>query len=134
MGVVVTERGEVEVALERDGGSLRVATSDLATATGWELKPEGLCQGEVCVPVRDPAGLVVGDHIDLAELGRRVGRLAVIDADEGIAAFADHAPASSPEPRSLVAPDAELPDLEGHLVALRDYAGRKRMLVAWASW
>ncbi|MEJ7585402.1 MAG: hypothetical protein WKF43_15270 [Acidimicrobiales bacterium] len=36
--------------------------------------------------------------------------------------------------RRLEAPDFTLPDLDGADVALRDFAGRKRLLVAFASW
>jgi len=36
--------------------------------------------------------------------------------------------------RGDVAPEFSLPDLEGRDVALRDFAGRKRLLLAWASW
>ncbi len=34
---------------------------------------------------------------------------------------------------SLTAPPFTLPDLDGNPVALADFAGRKRLLIAWAS-
>jgi peroxiredoxin len=35
---------------------------------------------------------------------------------------------------SLEAPDFTLPDLEGALHSLSDHRGKKRLLIAWASW
>ncbi|MGZ8762145.1 MAG: redoxin domain-containing (seleno)protein, partial [Acidimicrobiia bacterium] len=34
-----------------DGQRLLADTASLADATGWVLKPEGLCRDDVCVPV-----------------------------------------------------------------------------------
>ena len=30
-----------------------VAAEDFAAGTGWEIKPEGACKGEICVPLPD---------------------------------------------------------------------------------
>src|SRR5215510_16528776 len=37
-----------------EGDNLWLSLDDLRTTTGWELKPQGVCLGEVCVPI--PAG------------------------------------------------------------------------------
>lgn len=43
------ESGAVEAESQAD--DLWLALPELTTATGWELKPEGVCKGEICVPV-----------------------------------------------------------------------------------
>jgi hypothetical protein len=95
---------------------------------GWEPKPEGLCRDEVCIPVDDAASL------DVAGLGRALGRPVVLDADERVVAFA-----ASPAQRALAltgseAPDFELPDLAGVRHRLSSFRGRKVVLYAYASW
>jgi hypothetical protein len=131
---VISDTGVATVDGRVDGDRVLVATASLPAATGWELKPEGLCKGDVCVPVRDPAGLLEGEHIDLAELGRRTGHVVVVDAAAGIAAIGESAVEREAAQRSMVAPDFTLPDLDRNDVALRDFAGKKRLLLAWASW
>jgi hypothetical protein len=42
-----------------------VSGPDLTASMGWELKAEGLCRGDVCVPVRDRSPLMAGDRVDL---------------------------------------------------------------------
>ena len=49
-----------------DGDRVLVDPASLEAATGWVLKPEGLCRGSVCVPVRDRDALVVDGAIDVA--------------------------------------------------------------------
>lgn len=118
---------------EIDGDVGAVDADALATATGWVLKPEGLCRGEVCVPL---LGRAVGrddGRIDLAEWAAALGLALAVDADHDAAALAHGAdqPAAAV---GDVAPEIELPDVDGTLRSFADLAGRKRVLVTWASW
>jgi hypothetical protein len=130
---VITEE-EADVEGRRDGERLLVPIGALEEATGWELKPEGLCQDAVCVPVRDPAGLVEGDHVDVAEVARRVGRVVAVDAEAGVAVIGASAIERASAMATLQAPGFTLPDLQGHPVSLDDFTGKKRLLLAFASW
>jgi hypothetical protein len=115
-------------------GRLLVAPERLADALGWELKPEGLCRDDVCVPVRDRASLFVGDAVDLAAVAAALGRVAVVDAMGGIAAVAMDAEGRRQALDSLRAPTFVLDDLDGHPHGLEEWGGRKKLLVAFASW
>jgi hypothetical protein len=122
------------VEAEVSGDRLLVDPAQLPAALGWELKPEGLCRDDVCVPVRDPAGLFVGDTLDLAAVGAGLGRAVVVDADARVAAIAFDAEARRRALTDLVAPPFTLPDLDGTLHALEEWHNRKKLLVAFASW
>jgi peroxiredoxin len=132
--LVVVDDEDVKVpATERDG-KLLLAPADFGRATGWELKPEGLCRGDVCVPARARGDLVVDGQVDLTVAADLLGVPAVIDAEARIAALGTPAGEREHAMRSLDAPDFTLPDTDGNPVSLSDHAGRKRVLVAWASW
>lgn len=48
---LLTDSGERQMPLAAgDSGSLWLSPEAMTAATDWELKPEGLCLGEVCVP------------------------------------------------------------------------------------
>jgi hypothetical protein len=98
---------------------------------GWEAKPQGLCRDDVCIAL--PAG-VDGAAVDAVTLGRLLGRPVVIDAAERVAAFAAPAAERAAALRSGLAPDFELPDVNGILHRLSDYRGRKVVLYAYGSW
>src|SRR3954452_19539983 len=86
-----------------------VEPAALEAASGWALKPEGLCRGSVCVPVRDRDALVVGDAIDIEAFAAAVGRPVVIDVAEGVIALGVPAAERVAAMESLDAPDFELP-------------------------
>ena len=115
-------------------GRLLVAPERLVDALGWELKPEGLCRDDVCVPVRDRASLFMGADVDLAAAAAALGRTAVVDAVGGIAAVAMDAEGRRQALDSLRAPSFVLDDLDGHPHRLEEWRGRKKLLVAFASW
>ena len=131
--VVVTDQAR-EVEAEARGDRLLVQTADLEAATGWKLEDRGLCRGDVCVPVADPHGLVEDGFVDLAAVGAALHRPTVVEAEAGGAAMADPAGERAAALQSLTEPELTLPDLEGRPISLGSFAGKKKLLVAWASW
>lgn len=104
----------------------------LAGATGWSLRPEGLCRGEVCVPLLGRRVELDGGRIDLAEWAAALGMAMAVDADHRVFALAP--PAHEERGVGDPAPDLDLPDVDGTTHAFSALAGRKRVLVTWASW
>ena len=115
-------------------GEVGVNADDFARATGWTLKAEGLCKGEICVPVRESAAMSNGEAIDIAEFARVTGRNVIIDADRNVLAMGEQASSRSASMATLDAPNFALPDINGNLVSLSDFAKRKKLLLAWSSW
>ena len=68
-------------AHEIGGDTATVDADDLGTATGWVLKPEGLCRGDVCVPTRGLPVDAGGGRVDLAAWAEALGRPLAVDAD-----------------------------------------------------
>jgi hypothetical protein len=120
-----------------EGDRLWIPLGELAAATGWTAKPEGLCRGELCVPVppaRRTAWIDAG-RLDFAAFAAHLGHAAVRDDARGVWAFgpaADGAGAAGSGP--VVAPDFQLPDLDGAMHSLSDHRGKKVLLYCWSSW
>ena len=117
-----------------DGDAVRVAPDSCATRTGWELKPEGLCQGDVCVPVRDRAALAGDRGVDLAAFARALDRPLALDVAERAAALGTSAAERSAQLATVEAPDFTLPDLHGRMHTLSAHRGKKALLIVYASW
>ena len=122
-----------------DHDRLWIPLDDLERSTGWTAKPEGLCRGEVCVPV--PAARQTdwidgaARRLDFAAFAAHLGHAVARDAERGIWAFgppADRGTSSASGP--VAAPDFRLPDLDENLHSLSDYRGKKVLLYCWSSW
>jgi hypothetical protein len=100
-------------------------------ATGWELKPEGACKGDVCVPLPDDARTPEG-RVDVAVVASRTGMPLVQDEGSGMWALGPEGGGRALT--TAVAPDLTLPDLDGNPFSLASLRGQKVLLVAWASW
>ena len=109
--------------------SLRVPRSEFEAGTGWRLKPEGACQGNVCIPLSQTAG----DPVDVARVASDIGMPLVAAPEYGLWALG---PASigSRALASAQAPDLRLPDLSGNEFRLSSLRGKKVLLYAWAPY
>jgi hypothetical protein len=99
---------------------------------GWSIKPQGACQGDVCVPLPDV--LRADGMLEVEPLAARLGMPIVADEASGVRALG---PATVGSGRALVtseAPDIVLPDLHGAPCRIADLRPQKVVLVAWASW
>lgn len=108
--------------------TLRIDAKDFEHRTGWAIKPEGACKGDICVPLpaADGAGL------DARVLSDRLGMPLVEDAANGLWALGPESGGRALTTAEL--PDVALPDLAGNEFHLRSLRGQKVLLVAWASW
>jgi hypothetical protein len=124
---------------DQGAGQLWITTADLKTATGFELKPQGVCRDELCFPVPKSR---------YQEFVRKSGK----EGWFNMTAFADlvHQPVAHDEAlatwyfglradqrqglASLEAPDFTLPDMSGKMHSLSDFRGKKVLLLTWASW
>ena len=98
--------------------------ADLEQRTGWTIKPEGACRGEVCVPLPAP--------FDLTELAARLRMALVSDEARGLWALGPESGGQALASARL--PEIVLPDRDGRDFELRSLRGTKLIMVAWASW
>jgi hypothetical protein len=136
--ILYNERPPYASAAEAEQDNLWMPVGQLQAATGWELRPEGACRGDVCVPIpRGREGEFLRERparFNLAGLARLLGQPVVHDDAHSVWSFGESAADRSSAMRSLQAPDFTLPDLEGRPHSLSDYRGKKIFLVFWASW
>jgi len=111
-----------------------VAVAALPDLVGWELKSEGLCRADACVPLSDRAMVERPGGVDLLAAAAALGRPAVVDVDAALVAVGEPTTERHQAVYDRIAPNFTLPDLDGMPCSLSDWSGRKRLLVVFASW
>jgi hypothetical protein len=109
--------------------SLTVDRAAFEAGTGWQLKPEGACKGDVCIPLH-PAP---GDTVDVRGIAGQMGLPLVENAEFGLWALGPESIGG----RALTtaeAPDLRLPDLNGREFRLSSLRGQKVLVYAWAPY
>ena len=115
-------------------GRVLLGDDEVRNQLGWELGEQGLCRGDVCIPVRDRERLAAPEGLDLEELAGALDRPLALDVTERAGALAEATSARRNALQSLEAPDFELPDLSGRTHRLSEHRGKKVLLIAYASW
>ena len=115
-------------------GSFRLSATELLENTGWELKPEGLCKGGVCVPVKGRADVVADDRVDLRAFANLIGQPLAVDDDAGVAVLGESAAARAAERLALHVDDFAMVDVVGNEFRWSSIGRKKKVLFAWASW
>jgi hypothetical protein len=108
---------------------LVVPAAQFEQGTGWALKPQGACRGEVCVPLPAPPGPMV----DVAAVASALGMPLVRDEAAGLWALGPASLEGHALPTAVL-PEIELPDVDGNPFQLSSLVGQKVVLVAWAPY
>ena len=133
MATIIYDTEHVEVEAELSSRWL-MSPEAVESLTGWALKPEGFCRGDVCSPIFNPDKVLSHGMVDLQEAAPLLGLLAVTDLSSGVAALTASAHERADDLASLKAPDFTLESLSGDPVSLHDFNRRKVLLLAWSSW
>ena len=110
--------------------SLIVSRAEFHAGTGWELKPEGACKGDVCIPLVEPPE---GDSVDIASMAGQMGLPLVADEKHAVWSIGPDA-IDSKTLVSAEAPPLTLPDLDGNPFELASLRGQKVLMVAWSPY
>jgi hypothetical protein len=108
-----------------------VTAEVFAARTDWQLNPQGLCRGEVCVPA--PGASTDDGTLDIEVVSDKLGMPLVHDPIHHVYALGP-ATATGRALSTAVAADPELVTRGGETFRLSSLHGRKVLLVAWASY
>lgn len=99
--------------------------------TGWEIKPEGACKEERCVPLSPPVRDAAGP-VDVALVAERLDMPIARDEKHGLFSIGPESGGRVLDSARM--PDLVLPDFDGRGFDVASLRGRKVLLLAWASW
>jgi len=125
--------GDRSVALEKiqpDAKDLWVRKADLSKINDFEVKPQGACREDLCIPI--PKDFSKGEFFNLSAFARKVGEVSVNEA--GVWSFGEIPVLRGSFTASRIAPDFAVPNRQGKVVHLNDFRGKKVLVVTWASW
>jgi len=118
--------------------ALWVTLADLKRATGFVIKPQGVCRDELCFPIpkaRRSDFLFkqkATTWFNLTEFARLLRQPTAREKD--LWYFGPRPDEQNSFIGSLIAPNFKLPDMNGKQRSLSDFRGKKVLLVTWASW
>ena len=119
---------------------LWLSTKDLQQATGFEIKPQGVCRDELCFPIPakrkaefvNKRGSVT--WFNLTAFASLTHQAVARDEKNGVWYFGPRGQAHESYLESMDAPDFTLADQDGKMHSLSQYRGTKVLLLTWASW
>lgn len=117
-----------------EGARLWMPFDDVERVSGWAVKPQGVCRGDVCVAATGDWLDRGGARVDFAGFAAELGHPLVRDEVNGVWAFGPATGRGAADDGPVVAPDLRLPDLDGNLHTLAEQRGKKVLLYCWASW
>ena len=138
--ILTTDSESEATNARREGAALWLRNDELLATTGWEIKPEGVCRGDLCVPLPDDRASTLmterdgASWLDVAGFAGYVGQDLAHDEATDTWYFGPGPEEQRGQLTSLEAPDFELPDLAGRMHRLSDHRGKKVLLALWASW
>jgi hypothetical protein len=138
----VIYNGEVhEVGLSfEQSDDLWLTLKDLTRVTKFVLKPQGMCFEKLCFPIPKARTKqfvlkqAKTTWFNVSEFARLIHQPVAYDQNQAVWYFGPRADEQNGFISSLEAPDFSLPDANGQMHSLRNFRGKKVLLITWASW
>jgi hypothetical protein len=127
--------GDRSIALEKiqpDPKELWIRKADLPRVNEFEVKPQGACRADVCIPISKD--LQRGEWFNLTGFARKVNEGFVADAGTRTWSFGEIPVVRGAFLNSRIAPDFAVPDRKNNVVHLNSFRGKKVLVITWASW
>ena len=138
--VIYDEKPTELAAMVNNSNDVWVTMKDLARATRYVVKPQGVCRDELCFPLpkAQKSKFIVkqdsSEWFNLSEFARLIHQPVAFDEKNATYYFGTRAEAQNAYLESYEAPNFRLPDVQGQVHSLSDFRGKKVLLVTWASW
>lgn len=141
--MVIYDGRTTQVAASPDSATTKdlwVTMADLKRATGFVVKPQGVCRELLCFPLPKSrkADFVTKkgrvNWFNLTEFARLIRQPVAADEKNAVWLFGPRPDVRDSYIESLEAPNFTLPDASGKMHSLSDFKGKKVLLVTWASW
>jgi hypothetical protein len=114
------------------GADLWVRKADLPRINDFEVKPQGACRADLCIPI--PKTMVQGEWFNATAFAHKLGQTFVMDPTARAWSFGEIPAVTGTYSSTRMAPDFAVPDRKGKVVHLSDFRGKKALVVTWASW
>jgi len=125
-----------ETGATQSKDALLIRPEDLPQVNGFELKPEGACYNDLCIPLTKE--LMVNesgrDWFNLTAFADLLGQPWVADTDSAVWSFAEIPAKRENTMVHALAPDFEVTDRKGNVIRMADLKGKKALIVTWSSW
>ena len=116
--------------------NLLINPDDLGRINGFELKPEGACYADKCIPVSDELLRTLDGKqwFDLTAFAELLEQPYVVDREASVWSFAEIPARRQNMMVDAMVPEFEVTDRTGHVVRMADLEGKKALIVTWSSW
>ena len=115
---------------------LLIRAEDLTRINGFEVKAEGVCLGDLCIPLQDTFNVTLADQnwFNLIAFARFICQPFVADTQNRVCSFAEIPAKRESTLSAAMAPEFELTDRKGAVIRMTDFKGKKALIVTWSSW
>ena len=112
--------------------ALWVRTRDLPDINQFEVKPQGACRADICIPI--PKEMRRGEYFNLSAFAKKIGQPVVAEPETRVWSFGEIQAVRGTFLEHRMAPDFAVPDRAGRPVHLSRFRGKKVLVMTWASW
>ncbi len=133
---VLYQGRKVTLTEARGDDTLLIQPEDLTAINGFELKPEGACLDDMCIPLNETLMVTEAGRqwFNLTAFADLLGQPFVHDTETRVWSFAEIPARREQMLLDAMAPDIELTDRKGNVFRLADLKGKKALIVTWSSW